>query len=1065
MTSAARSQRIPLNDGWMFARESPRDFVPVEVPHDWLISDTENLYQSGVGYYRRFLDASFLEAGQRLYLYFDGVYMDSTVTVNGQTVGEWKNGCTPFYFDITERLTAKQLNEILVIVNYQSPNARWYTGTGIYRDVCLIVKNACHFAPDGICVTTYEHNGQWKFKAQAEVIAHGQAYTVRHMLVEADQNIVPWEPANPKLYTLRSELITGCKAADIVETRFGFRSVRFTTDDGFFLNGKPVKLKGVCLHGDMGALGGAVHKDALRRQLELMLRMGANAVRTAHNPPAEALLELTDELGMLVMSEITDVWRHAKTTYDYARFFDAWIERDVAAWIRRDRNHPSVILWSVGNEIHDTHLNAEEGAITVRYLMELVRRHDPQGHACCTLCSNYMPWDNTHKSADAVKLIGYNYAEALYREHHAAHPDWIIYGGETASTVQSRGIYHFPLAQPLLSDDDLQCSSLLNSFTSWGSKDLEAMILDDLQTPFSMGQFVWSGLDYLGEPTPYHTKNAYFGQADTAGFEKDSYFLFQAGWTDFDVQPVLHLFPYWDFSPGELIDVRVCTNAPETELFLNGESLGRRKLNGRLLADWQVPYRTGVIKAVAYDREGKPVKQAERSSFGEAVRLSLSEEAVGELRFITMIALDAEGNPVENANCRVRVSVAHGRLLALDNGDSTDFEQYQNTDNRRMFSGRLLAIVRADAGESPQVTAVLDGAERPVRKIELKREKDTVAAKVFPENATYSDLVWRITDAAGIDSPIASLAAQPDGRHVTIIQKGDGVAYVRCMPKNGREHPAFISMLKLEITGLGTAYLDPYAFVSGGLYTSSNLPMDNGNERGLATQRKGESHVGFENLDFGAFGADTFELPLFIMQNEPEPFEVWEGMPLKGGKKLADFVYDLGSEWAVYKTAVYTLPKRLKGVTALCFVFHRKLHMKGFRFQKMDKAYQRLYAADCDAIYGDSFHRNGDDVQNIGNNVTIEFRDMDFGSAGTDAMGICFRSEMPKNCVQVAFTGEKRTQRVMLELDGAGNYDEKQFWLGRKIKGPQTVSLIFLPGCALDLKSIRFLPIACHSPA
>ncbi|HPJ02405.1 MAG TPA: glycoside hydrolase family 2 TIM barrel-domain containing protein [Candidatus Limiplasma sp.] len=1057
MTPEVHTKRILLNDGWSFAKESPQGFAPVEIPHDWLIADPENLYQSGVGYYRRILDTSFLQAGQRLYLYFDGVYMDSSVSVNGRLAGEWKNGCTPFYFDITELITTEKPNKLLVKVNYQAPNARWYTGAGIYRDVFLIVKNACHFAPNGIAVTTYRENGQWRFRTRAEVIAPDGEYTQRHTLVEPDDTIAAWEPGNPKLYTLRSELIAGGTVTDTVYTRFGFRSLRFTSDEGFWINDKPLKLKGVCLHGDLGSLGGAVHKDALRRQLLLMRRMGANAIRTAHNPPAEALLELTDELGLLVMSEITDVWRNAKTTYDYARFFDEWIERDIAAWVRRDRCHPSVILWSIGNEIHDTHLDAETGASTTRHLMELVRRHDPDGHAPCTLCSNYMWWGNTHQSADVIKLIGYNYSEILYKEHHAAHPDWVIYGGETASTVQSRGIYHFPLAQPLLSDDDLQCSSLGNSLTSWGTRDLEGMILDDLQTRFSLGQFVWSGLDYLGEPTPYQTKNAYFGMTDTAGFEKDAYYLFQAGWTDFDAQPVLHLFPYWDFSPGELIDVRVCTNAPEAELFVNGESLGRHALRGRLLSDWQVPYRAGVLKAVAYDRDGLPVKTAERRSFGEAAELVLAEEGIGDLRFINITARDAQGNPVENANRRVRVSVQNGRLLALDNGDSTDFEPYQNTNSKRMFSGKLLAIVKAGAGETPVVSAVFDETDIPIRKVELKRDGDLVTAKILPENATYQDLVWRIANAAGIDSLTAALLVHPGNRQATITEKGDGIAYVRCMPKNGRQHPAFISMLKVEVTGHGAVKLDPYTFISAGLYTLSNEPMDNGNERGISTLRTGESHVGFANLDFGAFGADTFELPLFVMENEPLPFAIWEGMPQEGGRKLADYVYDLGSQWAVYQTAVYTLPRRLQGITTLCFVFPRKIHFKGFRFRKLNKAYETLGAAQCDAIYGDAYQINGGAVEGIGNNVTIEYRDMDFGTVGTQRLSVRWRSKLLKNAIQIVFSGGTDTTRLMIEVDAAETYREQAFPLGRKILGKQTVSFIFLPGSSLDLASIRFL--------
>ncbi|MFH1879418.1 MAG: glycoside hydrolase family 2 TIM barrel-domain containing protein, partial [Bacillota bacterium] len=997
MKSEHYEQRIPLDGGWLFAMESPQGFAPVEIPHDWLIADTKNLYQSGVGYYRRVLDASFLRPGQRMYLYFDGVYMDSTVFLNGHTAGEWKNGCTAFSFDITEFVTPDDANEILVKVNYQAPNARWYTGAGIYRDVSLIVKNACHFVPDGLYISTRLTDGQWRYEAQAEVAVSGEAYEVRHELVETGEPIRAWDIGDPKLYTLRSELIVSGEVTDTVCTRFGFRTLRFTTGEGFFLNGKPVKLKGVCLHGDLGGLGGAVHKDALRRQLELMRRMGVNAVRTAHNPPAKVWMELADEMGLLVMSEISDVWRHPKTTYDYARFFDDWIEKDVAAWVRRDRNHPSLILWSLGNEIHDTHLNAEDGAKTLRYMMELVKKHDPNTNAPVTLCSNYMWWENTHRSADIVKLMGYNYSEILYADHHAAHPGWIIYGGETGSTVQSRGIYHFPLKQTLLSDDDLQCSALGNSLTSWGTRDLEACILNDLRTPYSLGQFVWAGQDYIGEPTPYQTKNAYFGHADTAGFPKDSYYLLQAGWIGFDTQPVLHLYPYWDFSPGQPVDVRVCTNAPAAELFLNEKSLGKKDMNGRLIADWQVAYRPGVLKAVAYDRQGKPVLRAERRSFGDTETLAVSQEIVGELHFVTVSALDKDGHTVDNANRRVRIAVQNGRLLALDNGDSTDFEPYQNTDNRRMFSGRLLAIIKANGKRKPVVTAALCDHDIPIRKVELSMDGDEITAAIFPPNATYGDLRWRVTDAAGIESPLAALTVHADGRHATLTRIGDGICYIRCMPKNGREHAAFIAMLRAEIKGLGRVRLNPYEFVSGGLYNVSNLPMDVGNERGVSTLWTGESHVGFRDLDFGGFGADTFELPLFNMGNDPVSFEVWEGMPLEGGAKLADFAYDLGTIWSVYQSATYTLPKRLKGVTTLCFVFRDKVHIKGFAFRKLVKAYQTLNAEDCDALYGDNYHISGGAIENIGNNVTIEYRNMDFGPGGAARLSVCWRSELAKN--------------------------------------------------------------------
>jgi beta-galactosidase len=1055
--TAQNNQRIRINDGWMFAMESPQDFVPVEIPHDWLIADTQNLYQSGVGFYRRALDASFLQKGQRLYLRFDGVYMDSTVWIDGRQAFEWKNGCTAFSFDITDFITPDAANEILVRVNYQAPNARWYTGAGIYRDVFLLVKNTCHIVPDGVYISTVFQDGAWRYRAQAEAITHGEAYTVRHALVETGEPVRPWCPEDPQLYTLRSELTVNGEITDTVFTRFGFRSLRFSPDEGFFLNGNHVKLHGVCLHGDLGGLGGAVYRDALRRQLTLMMRMGANAVRTAHNPPAEALMELADELGLLVISEISDVWHEPKTPYDYTRFFDEWIERDVAAWIRRDRNHPSVILWSVGNEIHDTHLDAEESEATLRRLTALVRRHDPDGNAPCTLGSNYMWWENAHRCADIVKIIGYNYSEALYPAHHAAHPDWVLYGSESLATVQSRGVYHFPLEQSLLSNDDLQCSALGNSVTSWGTKNMEACMFDDLQTPYTLGHFLWAGQDYLGEPTPYQTKNSYFGHMDTAGFAKDSYYVIQAVWNSFAQKPVLHLFPYWDFSPGESIDVRVCTNAPAVELFLNGENLGKRELNGRVLADWKVPYRPGVLLAVAYDAQGRPALHAERRSFGDAASLTLWEEVFGELHFVTVAALDGDGNPVENANRRVRVQVKNGKLLALDNGDSTDYDPYQHTDNRRLFSGKLLAIVRADAGQTPVVTASLCGEELPIRKVELTMDGDMVTAKTYPENASYSDLLWRVTDVQGIDSPIASLSVAADEQHATLTRKGDGVAYVCCAPTNGREHAAFLSKLRVEIAGLGRVNLDPYAFVAGGLYSRSNRPLENGNEHGVATLKTGESHVGFQNLDFGAFGSDTFDLPVFAMESDPVPFEVWEGMPGEGGEKLADFVYGLGSIWAVYQAATCTLPRRLKGITTLCFVFHKKVHIKGFQFHRQAKAFQQLNAADCDAVYGDSYIINGGAIEGIGNNVSIEFRDMDFGPEGTDKLAMCWRSALQKNAVQIVFSSGLQETRVLIEADRAAEYREREFPLGRRIQGVQTVSIIFLPGCSLDLKRFRFL--------
>lgn len=1047
---------ILLNDGWQFAKGEPEDFKPIRLPHDWLIADAANLYESGVGWYRRELDARALEAGQRLLLRFDGVYMDSTLFVNGRQAGEWKHGYTAFEHDITDFVRTDAVNILLLRVNYQSPNSRWYTGAGIYRDVFLKVKNACRFVSDGIYIATFKQNGLWRYTVDAEAETGGRPYELRHTLLDANADkIEAWDVDNPRLYTLRSELLVDGAVTDTEHTRFGFREIRFDSDEGFFLNRRHLKLRGVCLHHDLGALGAAVHPEAIRRQLTLLRGMGANALRTAHNPPAKAFMEIADEMGFLVMSELLDIWKHPKNTYDYARFFDEWVEKDAAAWIRRDRNHPSVILWSVGNEIHDTHIDAESGAASLRRLMALVRKHDPKGHAPATLCSNYMPWENTQNCADIVKLIGYNYGEYLYDAHHAAHPDWIIYGSETCATVQSRGVYHFPLSKSILDDDDLQCSALGNSSTSWGAKSVEACILADRGAPYSLGQFVWAGQDYLGEPTPYHTKNSYLGHLDTAGFPKDSYYLFQAAWTDYRRAPMVHLFPYWDFSPGQMIDVRVCSNAPSVELYLDGESLGAAALGGRVAADWQVPYRPGTLRAVARDENGTVVAETCRRSFGDATGLSVRTDTFGELTFAEITSVDAQGNPVENANRRVRVSVEGGELLALDNGDATDYEQYYSG-SRRLFGGKLLAIVRKRDGAAPRITAELDDGDIPIRKIELEASGYTVSAKVFPQNATYNDLCWRLTDAGGIDSPLGSLDAAADGRSATVAPRGDGDVHVRCEAANGRGHISLISQITLAITGMGMPFLNPYSFVSAGLYNCSNVELTNGNERGVATLRSGESHVGFKGLDFGGYGSDELTLPLFPLEKDPFTFEIWEGMPLEGGEKLCTAAYDKGSVWNTYQEATYTLPRRLRGVTTLCLVFRQKVHVKGFRFKKYQKAFQKLFAAEYDGIYGDSFTVKDDAVENIGNNVSLIFEHMDFGEKGAGRIELCWRSRIAKNSIQFVFTdGEERIQRTV-DINRADDYAAGVFDLGEKIVGNKRVTLIFLPGCSLDLAWLQF---------
>ncbi|MBR3734418.1 MAG: DUF4982 domain-containing protein, partial [Lachnospiraceae bacterium] len=441
---------------------------------------------------------------------------------------------------------------------------------------------------------------------------------------------------------------------------------------------------------------------AFRRKLDKLRSMGVNAVRTSHNMPAVGLLDLCDEMGFLVMDESFDMWEGPKTEYDYARFFKEWHERDVRSWVRRDRSHPCVFMWSIGNEIYDTHKD-EHGVELTKMLMDEVRANDLYENAVVGIGSNYMPWQGAQNCADVLKFAGYNYAEKFYDKYHAEHPDWHIFGSETASTVQSRGIYHFPYSQATLSEDDKQCSSLGNSTTGWGAPSSEYCVIAERDHDFSLGQFLWTGFDYIGEPTPYDTRNSYFGQIDTAGFPKDSYYIYRSAWTDVKKAPFVHVFPYWDFNPGQQVDVRIASNASDVELFLNGRSLGRKTIDHAhgtvLTADYIVVYEPGEIKAVAYDENGEKIAEDIRRSFGDSAEIKLVCEndsitaGCGELAFIEVSAADADGNPVENAADLLEVKVeGAGYLAGLDNGDSTDTDEYKGC-HKRLFSGKALIIV------------------------------------------------------------------------------------------------------------------------------------------------------------------------------------------------------------------------------------------------------------------------------------------------------------------------------------------------------------------------------------
>ena len=1158
--------KILWNDGWSFLKTEagttyeqviPRsqEFKAVDIPHDWLIYDALNLYEDGTGWYKK----NFVyeqNQDKKAFVTFEGIYMDSTVYINGKKAGEWKYGYSAFTLDITDFLKSGE-NEILVSACFMSPNSRWYSGAGIYRDVWFKVTDRTYLPENTVYVSTKkqaeksfllrleaEIAGDRKDVAQVEFSLwdkNGNEVNLEPTDEVVDKSVVVknylvkdvelWDVDSPVLYTLRTELVINNEVIQQEEERIGFKHVEYDAQKGFFLNGRHMKLNGVCEHHDLGALGAAFNKSAMRRKYRILKEMGVNAVRSSHNMMAVGAIELADEMGLLVLSESFDMWERSKTTYDYARFFKEWSARDVESWIKRDRNHPSIIMWSIGNEIYDTHAD-EHGKEITAYLKGLVEKYDPMKNALVTLCSNYMPWENTQKCADMLKMAGYNYGEKYYEEHHKEHPDWIIYGSETSSIVQSRGVYHFPLKAGILAEDDEQCSSLGNSATSWSAKSMEICAALDRDMEFSLGQFIWTGFDYIGEPTPYHTKNSYFGQIDTAGFPKDSFYVWQSAWTDYRKKPMIHIFPYWDFNEGQLIDVRVSSNAPYVELFINGRSLGKQHLTheagsgSHIIADYQLPYEKGTLTAIAYDYDGKKVASTERHSFDNSSDIVITPDETKakadgrDLLFFTISTLDAQGNPVENACDRVSVKVTGaGRLIGLDNGDSTDFDSYKGL-SRRLFNGKLLAIVQTDTvpgqikvevtgkglnGASvvcesyesrensnanrnnedienaglhneyittlecnKETPVVLGNAEEiPVRKINLKslggqkftKEHDTIAVEAYlePLQADDKELIFKVVNDTGAPTNLVSL--EQEGNRAVMTAKGDGNFRLFATSKSGTEKVRIMSQLEFSIEDFGQAYLNPYEFISGSLYTSiAKGDVGCGNERGVATGRDGETVICYSDIDFGNVGSDEITIPIFALNDDEYPIQIWEGVPGEPGSvMLADAVYQKPSIWNVYQSETFKLNKRLKGITTISFWLNQKVHIKGFSFTQYEKAWLKLNAGEADAIYGDSFVKNGDKkIEGIGNNVTLEFTDMDFGEKTIKGIAIKGRAVNGVNTIHLRLYNGVDEIKQIVEFPESEEYILKEFDL-EPVNGKWDVSFVFLPGSNFDFAHFQFL--------
>lgn len=1125
------TRRILFCDGWEFSKQKigtdysdSFDWEKVDIPHDWLIHNTNDLYETSRGWYRKTFTAPDPIQGKRTFLRFEGVYMDCRVYVNGTQAFEWKYGYSTFEFEITKLLREGE-NLLTVSVDHREPNSRWYSGAGIFRSVWLVEKPQVNIVSDSLYVSTSKTGGSsWKLTVSAEfdgdtggMSALLKIYHKEELILEktADCDLAVsgcemdiedppvWDITSPELCRAELLLVKDGETCDREETVFGFRTAEFTADRGFFLNGRHLKIHGCCEHHDLGALGAAINRSALEFRLDKLREMGINAIRTSHNMPSVELMELADEKGFLILSEGFDMWVTPKTEFDYARFFRDWVDRDVASWIRRDRNHPSVIGWSIGNEIYDTHQPV--GLEITKLLYSLVRKHDSRCNACVTIGSNYMQWENAQKCSDLLKVAGYNYAERLYNEHHKKYPDWAIYGSETSSVVHSRGIYHFPLSMPVLTNDDEQCSSLGNCTTGWAAKNTEACIIDDRDADFCAGQFIWTGFDYIGEPTPYHTKNSYFGQIDTAGFEKDSFYIFKAEWTDYKKDPFVHLFPYWSFNEGEMIDVRICSNAPRVELFLDGASQGAfdidHKHGKQLLADYRIPYHDGTLEAVAYDESGAVIARDVKKTFGDAAVLRIKTnrsvvKANGEDVFYAEIwAEDENGVPVENANNRVFVDVeGPARLMGLDNGDSTDYEQYRCR-NRKLFSGKLMAVIASctEAGEirisacSKGLTAaqttvtslpapVRKGIscdyrvppsdmskkdEVPVRTIKLsadckelspERPQARVSMKLLPADHTVSDIDVAVMTFRNIPSPIAD--CRLENGDVIVTAKGNGDFRLRAMCKNNDSRYHVISELTFSSGGFEVTCFDPYEFVTGGLFTKASDGVGNGIEKGVEFPGGKLCSAGFENVDFGDFGSDSVTLPVFANTLDPVYISFYDGDPDSGGRYLGKYEYHKRPVWLTYQEETFRLPERLHGIHDLYIASEYGIQVKGFRFERQLKEFSLIPADQADNVYGDRFTKGNGEITGITNNVCIEFGEFDFSGRKPESLTVCARTPLPVNSIHLQLDNGTPT-RVLCEFARSDEYTEQTFSLP-ELDGRYNVSLIFLPGSDLDLKWIKF---------
>jgi beta-galactosidase len=776
---------IDFNKEWKFllgndsAAISPtyddRKWRMLTLPHDWSIeSDFKKDFPAtnqggalpgGIGWYRKTFVLPASTKSKDVTIEFDGIYRNSEVWINGHYLGKRPNGYISFEYDLTQYIKQAPAKNIITVKvdNSQQPNSRWYTGSGIYRNVKLVIKNKIAFDRHGTYIrsgvysvdksesVSYDKTRPSHGWVNIEVTLHSKladpgTITLMHTIYDsagrkllstkryrvnidtmygttsymdgglAINNPVLWSVDRPYLYKVVSTVFQNGVPVDAITTNIGIRLCRFDGEKGFFLNNEPFKIQGVCMHHDLGALGAAFNTAAARRQLRILKEMGCNAIRTAHNPPASEFLDLCDQMGFLVMDEAFDMWQKRKNKFDYHIDFPEWHKRDIEEMVKRDRNHPSVFMWSIGNEIREQFDST--GIAITKELVATVRKLDQSRYVISALTENF-PDKNFIYRSGALDVLGFNYKLNDYKDLPSRFPGQKFIATETVSALETRGVYDQPSdslriwppdsRQPFTNGNaNMTVSAYDNTYAYWGAtheRSLQAVNRYD----FIAGSFVWSGFDFLGEPVPYPwpARSSYYGIIDLAGFPKDVYYMYQSQWAK---KSVLHIFPHWNWRPAQMVDVwAYYNNAEEVELYLDGRSLGKRTTSANEYhVMWRIPFRPGTLKAVSR-RNGKTVLTRVVKTAGPAQKIELAADRTTikadgkDLSFITVKVLDKDGNLVPDSNALIEFSVAGaGSIAGTDNGYQADTVSLKSN-KRKCWKGMALVIIRS-SGKKGNIT-------------------------------------------------------------------------------------------------------------------------------------------------------------------------------------------------------------------------------------------------------------------------------------------------------------------------------------------------------------------------